>query len=368
MPSRDAFKPETAVTLSATEERELRLACESHWVDDVPAAFADLPRKGSKLKIRTKGSFPDSRSYTQTRANFGGNENHFQGCQRLLGGPYFAISGSDWRNKASHLFIAKLGSRARKKWWNSNLEVNGPPNTDKVVLRLDLHNEMWHAGGFDLCGHILAVTIECGPVAFAGFRGVTPPKCEPPRRSRILFVSVKQPERPRILASKLERMAHKATAAALLQIPGEGYVAAVLSSGKKGPTHRDKQIDFYRTDGNSISNGFQARSTYRVPNVLKWSDYQTINFVYERSGRIFLAGLAKNLADLFQVDLPAPGSPARLHFVARHNFDVDRSFAEFKAGAGIYSCDGTLGLYGVPQWRLQTGVLHLAEWAPPNQT
>jgi len=183
------------IILTTEQERELRDAGKAQWVDDVPGAFTDIPAEGVKLEVNTRGSFPDRPSYTKGRDNGGGNENHFQGCQRLGGGAYLAVCGGDWRNKSSHLFVARLGSRGRRKWWGSNLDGGDPPAKDRVVTRLDLHPRMWHAGGMDLYGDLLAVPVECGRTKGTWPRGVKPPKCDP-ARSRIYFVYVKDPANP----------------------------------------------------------------------------------------------------------------------------------------------------------------------------
>ena len=100
------------VKLTGAQEADLVAACNAALIDDVPRAFAALKPKGSTLEVFSNDVFPDRYAYTKTRGNRGGNENHFQGCQRVLG-HYVAISGGDWRNKASNLFLGRLASRAR---------------------------------------------------------------------------------------------------------------------------------------------------------------------------------------------------------------------------------------------------------------
>jgi hypothetical protein len=360
--------PSNDIVLTAAEERQLLKACRAQWLDDVPAAFADLPREGTKLEIHSDDQFPDRFSYTETRANGGGNENHFQGCQRLPGGHYLAVSGGDWRHESSHLFVGRLVSRAGRKRWGSNIHDGAPPESDKMVARLDLHPKMWHAGGIALCGHVLAVPVECGGEQDLVRRIRVPIRirCDPPR-SRVLFIDVATPASPRVLSLHIHRRGRKATAVALTDIWGGGYVLAVLSSGKEDEHHRDKQIDFYRSVSPRLCQGFVRPATrLRIPKRLKWDDYQTINFVREKSGALYLCGMKGKILDLFEVTLPASGPPRvrpDLRFLSRREFSLDGRYAAFKAGVGVYVQEGALGLYAVPQWRRLDGRLGLTEWA-----
>jgi hypothetical protein len=362
MPSDDT------ITLTAAQEQALREACKTQWIDDVPGAFADIPTVGAKLRVHTKGQFPSATRYTKLSKNRDGNENHFQGCARLPGTQFLVISGGDWQAKFSHLFVAKLESRGPRKKWDSNLGKKGPPKSDRVVKRVDLATPMWHAGGIDVCGHVVAASVECGPIRAARVRGVKPPKCDP-ARSRIVFLYMKQPAQPKVLEARIDRAKRKATAVALTHMRGSGYVAAVLSADKPTEKLRNKRIDFYRTATNKISLGFTHRTTYRIPKSLKWADYQTINFVQQSSGQCFLVAMAQGLVDLFKVTVPSlPSASDRsapsLEFLARREFPQDKQYAEFKAGVGIYAHRNTLNLYAVPQWRRADGGLGFMEWAP----
>ncbi|MCH7476001.1 MAG: hypothetical protein IIA27_15225 [Gemmatimonadetes bacterium] len=356
------------INLTAAEEQALREACKAQWIDDVPSAFADIPTEGTKLQVHTRGEFPNKTRYTKLSRNADGNENHFQGCARLPGSQFLVFAGGDWRAKSSHLFVAKLESRGSRKKWDSNIAKKGPPKSDRVIKRVDLATPMWHAGGIDVCGQIVAASVECGPVRAARIRGVKPPKCDP-ARSRILFLYMKRPGQPKILEARIDRTKIKATAVALAHVRGQGYVTAVLSAAQPTEKTQGKRIDFYRTAKNKLSAGFQHKTTYRIPKTLKWADYQTLNFVQQPSGQFFLTAMAQGLADLFKVTLPSlPSAESKtkpsLEFVARREFPEDKQFAEFKAGVGIYAHRNSLNLYAVPQWRRADGKLGFTEWAP----
>ena len=164
-----------------------------------------------------------------------------------------------------------------------------------------------------------------------------------------------------------------ATAVGLVHIPGVGYVAAVLGADKHQTRPKDfqkKRIDFYQTPQNRIGSGFPLKPTYTywVPKGQKFDSYQTMNFVREKGGDLFLIGMTGKIADLFCVSYPGVGSaPAKpsLRFFSRSEFKLDKAYAEFTAGVGVFVFNGKFNLYAVPQWRLGDGRLHMTEWAAP---
>lgn len=352
---------------TANDEKEFRDAAKLQWLTDVARSVAELPFEGTKLAIHTAGGvFPSRSRYTARADNDGGAQNHFQGCYRLLRTPFLALLGGDWVEPSSHLFVAKLNSRGGRKTWGSNLNGGSiPPDDDRANRREDLDPLLWHAGGIDACGHLLAVPIECGGSA----PGAKPPKCDP-QRSRIVFFDMRSPAAPKRLATSIVRSGRKATAVGLVHIPKSGYVAAVLSAGKKDDQHQDKRIDFYQTEENRIKSKFVLKPSfvYRVPKRMKFDSYQSINLVYQTSGDLYLMGMTGKILDLFWVPFPGLGTspPQRpsLEFLSRREFKLDKKFAEFKAGACAYAADDKLRLYAVPQWRLGDGRLHMTEWAP----
>jgi hypothetical protein len=74
--------------------------------------------------------------------------------------------------------------------------------------------------------------------------------------------------------------------------------------------------------------------------------------------------MAGHTVDLFEVTPPAPPAAAPgLRFLTSRDFALDRRYAEFKAGVGVFADAGMLALYAVPQWRRLDGRLGLTEWA-----
>ena len=356
-----------ATTLTEAEEQTLAAMCRRHWIDDMASAFEALPVEGTRLRIHAgQPPFPNQQRYTQHRHNKGGNENHFQGFQRLLS-HHFVISGSDWWTPCSHLFMGRVASRVGLPTLGSAALEAHPPVGDALIGKVDLDETMWHAGGFSLCGHILAVPVECGPNWTFGVRGVDPPPCDP-ERSAIYFIDVRAPAAPNRLSVSVIRDGRKATAAALLQVPDTGYLLAVLSADEGGGSFRDQRIEFRWSGDAHLCTGFSAPIVYRIPKSLSWDNYQTINLVRETGGRVFLFAMTGKNVDLFELSMPSTGQPwvPQLTWINGREFELQDYFAAFDAGAGIWTRDGRLGLYSVPHWRGWDGLLGITEWMAPQ--
>lgn len=360
-------------SLTSAEELTLAAMARRQWVDDVTAAFRALPDEGSLIRVNTGGDRPDSPfprdrySYTQHRLNKGGNENHFQGFQRLLSGHHFVISGGEWKARSSHLFVGRIVSRAGLPTLGPNSLDSTAPAGDTIVARLDVDAIMWHAGGVSLCGHVLAVPVECGPNWTYGVRGVDPPPCDP-ARSAIYFIDLREPTAPRPLSVSVKRERRKATAAGLLHIPDVGYLLGVLSAHKPEKGFLNYRIEFYWTVRADLCGGFSSPVVYRVPETLKWDSYQTINLVRETGGTVFMFGMTRKRVELFELAMPERGRPwvPALNWVDGREFILDKDFAAFEAGAGIFTRDGYMGLYSVPHWRNPKGQLGMTEWMNPR--
>lgn len=82
------------------------------------------------------------------KSNNSDYQNHFQGIQRLQDKNYLVISGGDWRNSKSDLFIIKMGSRPVKgSWWSNITTTPVAPEEDVIISAIDLDDKNWHAGG-----------------------------------------------------------------------------------------------------------------------------------------------------------------------------------------------------------------------------
>ena len=287
-------------------------------VDHVEAEFARLRGRGEYLAAHDGGRI-DPWRYTWHNLNNNGSENHFQGMQRLANGKFLAISGGDWRTSMSHVFIVRMGSRPKRGPWASNTTAKDkrPADRDRIVGVVGIDSEMWHAGGMDVMGNVLAVPVEYPPPGSLPLRRLANlplPNHGARTRSRVVFLDLSNPANPKRLRPTIERPRMKATAVALTRLPNSYYLAAVLSA---------RGLDFYLTNTRRLGSGFRARPTTWLPHQVRalegqerdFGGYQTINFVSQSDGGLYLIGLRNtspmaptiggdNNADLFAIDLP----------------------------------------------------------------
>jgi hypothetical protein len=133
-------------------------------VKNVEAGFARISRLGDYLRLHPHKDMPRWLYTMSSEHNNSGYQNHFQGIQRLQDKNYLVISGGDWRNSKSDVFIIQMESRpAQGPWWSNIVTTIEPPRTDGIVVALELDDKHWHAGGMDIQGNILAVPIEYSP-------------------------------------------------------------------------------------------------------------------------------------------------------------------------------------------------------------
>ena len=354
-------------------------------VDHVEAEFARLRNRGEYLAAHDGGRI-DPWRYTWHNLNNNGSENHFQGMQRLANGKFLAISGGDWRTSMSHVFIVRMGSRPKRGPWASNTTAKDkrPPDRDRIVGVVGIDSEMWHAGGMDVMGNVLAVPVEYPPPASLPLRSLANlplPNHGARTRSRIVFLDLSNPASPKRLRSTIERSRTKATAVALTRLPNRYYLAAVLSG---------RGLDFYLTNTRSLSSGFRARPTTWLPRQVRalegqerdFGGYQTINFVSQSDGGLYLIGLRNtspmaptipgdNNADLFAIDLPdSDKAPANANDsvptptitrVASRQLQCKHRQCNMAAAAGTYIDGGKLMVYAAYHWR-HKGVIRFNEF------
>lgn len=344
-------------------------------VDHVEAQFARLRARGEYLAAHDRDHIEPWR-YTWHRLNYNGNENHFQGIQRLAHGQYLAISGGDWRGSTSHVFIVRMGSRPKRGPWASNTTAKDkrPPDRDRIVGVVGIDSEMWHAGGMDVLGHILAVPVEYPPPNSLPLRRLANlplPNHGARARSRVVFLDLSNPATPKRLRPTIERFGAKATAVALTRLSNGHYLAAVLSA---------QGLDFYLSRTKSFNSGFRKTPTTWHTDRLralegqqrKFGGYQTINFLTQSDGRLYLIGLhntspmaptigGDNNAHLFTVDIPnSTTKPLNnadsvalpvLTRVASRRMDCKHRQCNMAAAAGVFVDRGNLIVYSAYHWR-----------------
>jgi hypothetical protein len=302
--------------------------------------------------------------YTANVENNLGFGNHFQGIQRLSRGRYLVISGADPNvapglPRASHLFIVRMASRYRTGPWGSNLVARQqPPANDAIVKTVCIDNKLWHAGGISVCGDILAVPIESSS----------------PEKSHVVFYNMRKPEQPTEFPLRVKRSKAKAGAAALTRLPSGFYLLAVWSDSDRKP----KRIDFYRSKTRDFSDGFSPGPvTWYARDVeaatgqdANFSNFQAINFVNQRNGRLFLVGLhntsseaptrpGRDYADLYSVEFgeglsqvpPVLDVPV-ITKVGKRQFFCNDQQCNMDGAAGVYvDSDGALHIYAAWHWR-----------------
>jgi hypothetical protein len=311
-------------------------------VEDVEAAFARIEVRGRHLSARTNGLIPEPR-YRVSLRNLFGLWNHFQGVQRPAGSNYLVVSGSNPRSSMGQLFVIRQDDTG-----------NGD-----LVASIDVDPVMWHAGGLSMLGRILAVPIHGGS----------------PLQARVVFYDLAIPEQPRRLPVEIRRPLRKASATALTRLASGHYLAAVLSAFDGLP----RRIDFYLSLTRALEDGFTADPvTWRVSEVRArpgqertFSHFQTINFVNQADGRLFLVGFhnsffgastlpGRDYADLYEVVFPDASvhrEPPRLEKpaifkAANQMLRCTEGYCNLDAAAGLYVDPDmkTFSIYAMAGW------------------
>lgn len=370
----------TPAPLSDSDRAKIQSEACGPTIDNLEDAVASLSSAPELFAARDQDGFPPHGRYTVLPENASGNENHFQGFNRLSSGPYFVISGGDWKTPASHLFVFKMGSQSGNGPWKSNLDR--VPENDELVATIEVDREMWHAGGMDTCGGILAVPVECNKVDFfqsllRRMRGVRLPDCSEKQRSRIVFYYMGDPEQPKDMGCAIDRDDRKATCVALTRLPDDRYLAAVQSAVKSN----QERLDFYLSRSTSIWEGWHAPRQW-VFDEGEFPGFQAINFVWQ--GRpektLYLIGLhntsskaplepGNNRAVLYRVKLgplDPDGTGIEVKAIVRAGaatFDWGDENYNMDAGAAVYVDDGELIVYSTHHYR-SGGAVRFAQFGP----
>lgn len=330
-------------------------------VDDVPARFRAIPPKVRKSawagsKKRYLGArndrvipWPD---YTSSNDNELGLGEHFQGIQRIK--QHLILSGGvKTGRRHSQLVIIRMGSRGARGPWGLpryGFSYKRPSEQDKIVKVLDVDRVLWHAGGIQAVGSVLALPIY----------GSAP-------GSEIRLFDFDNPENPVELSSiRLIKSDVASKAAALTRLPDEHFMLMVWD---------DHVLDFHYSNTSDIRNGFRpAPVRVRKASVEGGfqpggrgqsgsGTYQSLNFVRDVNGSVyFIAGRNKekasptfhgsDLLDLYKVWWPdAFGGKVKIRFLAQKQMYCYNQQANFGAGCGIYADDAThMFLYAASHW------------------
>jgi hypothetical protein len=312
------------------------------FLEDVEAAFAQIQVHGEHLKARTNGLIPKPR-YRVSLRNWFGLLNHFQGIQRVPFTDYVMISGSNPRGGTADLFVARMT----------------PGEDGQIVRRIEVDASMWHAGGLSVMNTILAVPLH-----------------QPsPRQGKIVFFDVTDATNPRKLAVEIARPGRKAGAVAVTDLSNGRVLVAVLSAFDGLP----RRIDFYLSHTSALTDGFMPEpTTWRVSDVQArpgldrtFSYFQSINFIRQSDGRLFLAGFhnkalsasilpGRDYADLYEVVFPSEsmnGSPVKLAMpdvikIGSRRLNCKGGFCNLDAAAGLFvePDSRSMSVYAMPGW------------------
>ena len=326
-------------------------------VAGVRAAFDALRVRPERLGSWDMDRFPHPAYLSQNTAG-GDTRTHFQGIQRLSNHPLLVVSGADFRNSVSHLFLVEC--RPRSAWGplGSNLwtDRRSPPSHDRLRRIIGIDRERWHGGGISVLGDVVAIPIMG--------RGL----------AQIVFLDLSTPAAPRWAKEHtvITCLSESAGAVALTRGPNGQLLCAVWSDHEA-----NGWLDFYASS-TAVAAGthtpfepawaYLGRWSYSRPTdkMPKGPRYQGVSFVWEAgSGKLFLIGTRSGLiapavesedwADLYQVAPPAGMAaggaaattvPTPVYVTSRRVRGADE-FCSFAAGGGAFVSDtGVLSLYG----------------------
>jgi hypothetical protein len=318
-------------------------------LDDVEAAFERIQVSGEHFTASSNGLIPKPR-YRATITNGFGMLNHFQGIQRLPDSGYLVISGSN--KQGAELFLVRLAGQKGR-------EENQGREGAVVVGRIGLDPLMWHAGGLSMMGTTLAVPLHGGS----------------PRRAKVVFYDLTNPEAPRKLPVEIDRPGRKATATAITRLANGRVLIAVLSAFDGLP----RRMDIYLSRGTDLEDGFLPEpATWLVSDVearagqeKTFAYFQAINFVQQADGRLYMVGFhnsflvpsfmpGRDHADLYEivfpketVDSPTPvvASPSVIK-VGTRTLRCTDGYCNLDAAAGLFVDPVTQSLlvYATPGW------------------
>ena len=285
-------------------------------VRDVPGSLARLHRQGEFISVRADPTFMDAELYTTVPENNDGTNNHFQGLQRLPDGRHFVISGGNWRPepRGSEIYIGRIGSRSPEGPWLSNVTNRGTvPDADVLVGAITVDAPLWHAGGMDVCGPVLAIAVEhnggIGSVLVGAGRGGRADE------SAIHFFDMSDPTSPRFFAGsdqRIHRPGFKAGAVALTRLGDGRYLCGAWSDSDSGPM----RLDLYVSSG---AGAFDGRFLHTPDAVRTWTpdphdparralNFQAVNFVQDVDGLLYLLGFAvdgrTHAVEVYRVHIP----------------------------------------------------------------
>lgn len=338
---------------------------------DVETAVAALPTRGSELafwsgEVGDQGALIPWPRYAFAPVNDFGLGNHFQGVRRLAGSRYLIVTGADTNDRAAHLFVVRMASRPDQGSWGTNLhrashpnygwlQIQRPEADDRVMARVDLDNQLWHAGGHDTLGALVAIPLTDGA------------------DSRIVFYDLRDPLHPEQLPASIERPASKAYAVSLAKVADGRTLIAIVT---------DTSIDFGISQSDQLADGFDvdtfASWGLDLPETEREAvdDAQNIDLLRQCDGELFLllfrntSSLSpvipgKDLARLYRVTFAPGDAPNAPSLELRSRLEFACGTCNFDAASGAYVSGGQqLALYGMQHFRHPLAAIDLIRDGP----
>ncbi len=308
--------------------------------------------------------------------NNNGIQNHFQGMQRLKKPSWLAVSGSNWKELSAELFLVRMRSRHELGPWLSNVaREKRPPDEDRVRYIIQLQRpplrptggaprgrKLWHGGGMDVVGNILAIAIEHTPTpAGGGPAGVVVPN-DPPN-SAIRFLDLSNPAQPKLFRHGITRDDTRAGAVALTRLPNGHYLCGVWSDADKGLPMR---MDFYLSQAPQFDGRFRQNKAA----IATWvpsedCKFQAVNFVRGKDG-LYVIGFhtarGAHRAEVYRLEITnshvPPGSSNkgigdfRVDHLDPVFFQCGKRFCNLRAATGAFVEESGLVLvYSGEEWR-----------------
>ncbi len=309
-------------------------------VADVVGAVSRLRTRGDAMGFHMRGA-PDVTLV-----------DHWEGVQRLMGdgGRFLAVSRalSEESQDVSFAIVRMAsrnddGLRFRSNRLNRSRDIpfTPPPNGDRIVTTMPHEAGFTHAGGMQALGHVLAVPFErSGTLVRAG-------------ASKVVFYDVREPLNPVRLTNDVDHtdLSDEAGTATLGKLANGHFLLAIGRGGAN-------TLDFYVSDTNDLkTTGYQWFDTWHEGELTggdsEFGDYQSLNFVAQCDGSLFMIGTHRNLGatlgrdfiDVFHLS-NATGNRVAIRKVANKHVVCDGNCNLDAAGGAYVDPNGRLYVYG----------------------
>ena len=362
--------PGTPITLRAKAPNPARVS-----LPDVVSAFDKIPLAGEYAPLASLKLLRDSKTYNPYSAeDFDRDSNrkrHFQGVVRTIDGKYVIISGGDHKNKAAQLFISEINIQGT----NRRKEIGVIPELPKPVGKLkEIYyindKRFWHGGGISSFGTVLILPLESD--------GYLPKQKFATRESRIKFLDISNPLKPRDLQIDISRAGTNAGAASLVRLFSGYYLCGVWTDSDPD---KGRVLDFYISRTTNLKDGFSKQVIrYFHSKAHKGMNprYQGIKLVLQDNSDLFMIGtenswalspipknFGKNRARLYGIKYDVNHTSSKNFKSFSPSLEVIRGTSDkiFNKGRNRYNFNGGAGIYLTPTKSLALYATHHRTYA-----